>query len=89
MDASPPDMWEFRGWKKLPQNRNLRHPVVLTPHLMYHLYRDPKFIVLLREPVEKYGHLFVFLPWTLAVGDSDVDDGDDDDDDDDDWSEIL
>ena len=86
MDASPSDMWEFRGWKKVPQNRNLLHPAVLTPHLMYHLYRDPKFIVLLREPVEKYGQLFVFLPWTVAVGDSD---DDDDDDDDDDWSESL
>ena len=53
VDASPPDMWDFRGWIKLPQNRNLHHPVVLTPHLMYHLYRDPKFIVLVREPVER------------------------------------
>ena len=53
VDASPPDMWDLRGWTKLPQNRNLRHPAVLTSHLMRHLYRDPKFIVLVREPVER------------------------------------
>ena len=38
---------------------------------MYHLYRDPKFIVLLREPVEKYGHLFIFyrghLLWVTVM----------------------
>ena len=53
VDGSPPDMWEFRGWTQLPQNRNLRNPAVLTPHLMRHLYRDPKFLILVREPVER------------------------------------
>ena len=53
VDASPPDMWDFRGWSRLPQNRKLRRPAVMTPHLMHHLYRDPKFIVLVRDPVER------------------------------------
>ena len=52
-------MWDFRGWTKLPQNRDLRHPAVLTPHLMRHLYRDPKFIILVREPVERSGVVMV------------------------------
>ncbi|XP_025086821.1 carbohydrate sulfotransferase 15-like isoform X2 [Pomacea canaliculata] len=60
LDASPPDMWDFRGWSLLPQNKGLREPKVLTPHLMRHLYRDPKFIVLMRDPVERLYTAFLF-----------------------------
>ncbi|KAK7469480.1 hypothetical protein BaRGS_00036501, partial [Batillaria attramentaria] len=60
LDGSPPDMWDFRGWNLLPQNRGLREPAVLTPHLMKHVYRDPKFIVLLREPVERLYTAYFF-----------------------------
>ncbi|XP_025086820.1 carbohydrate sulfotransferase 15-like isoform X1 [Pomacea canaliculata] len=60
LDASPPDMWDFRGWSLLPQNKGLREPKVLTPHLMRHLYRDPKFIVLMRDPVERMYSAYLF-----------------------------
>lgn len=60
LDASPPDMWDFRGWPLLPQNRGLREPVVLSPHLMKHVYRNPKFIVLLRDPVERMYTAYFF-----------------------------
>ena len=52
-DASPPDFWDFRGWPLLPQNHGLNEPEVLTPHLMKHLYRNPKFILLLRNPTDR------------------------------------
>lgn len=60
LDGSPTDMWDFRGWDRLPQNRHLRHPAVLTPHLMQHLYRDPKFIVIVREPIERLYTSYLF-----------------------------
>ena len=47
------DFWDFRAWPLIPQNKGLSEPVVLTPHLMRHLYPDPKFIVILRNPVDR------------------------------------
>ena len=47
------DFWDFRAWPLIPQNRGLQEPMVLTPHLMKHLYRDPKFIIIMRDPVER------------------------------------
>ncbi|XP_070196897.1 carbohydrate sulfotransferase 15-like isoform X3 [Littorina saxatilis] len=60
LDGSPLDMWDLRGWTQLPQNRNLRQPAVLTPHLMRHLYRDPKFLILARDPVERLYTAYLF-----------------------------
>ncbi|XP_067676198.1 carbohydrate sulfotransferase 15-like [Haliotis asinina] len=52
-DATPSDFSDFRGWPKIPQNTGLKKPVVLTPHLMRHLYRDPKFILIFRNPTDR------------------------------------
>ncbi|XP_041360480.1 carbohydrate sulfotransferase 15-like [Gigantopelta aegis] len=60
-DASPPDFWDFRGWPLLPQNHGLKEPKVLTPHLMKHLYREPKFILLLRNPTDRLYSDFFFM----------------------------
>ncbi|KAK7488328.1 hypothetical protein BaRGS_00020487, partial [Batillaria attramentaria] len=51
-DGTPMDFWDFRGWTLIPQNKGLKEPVVLTPHLMRHLYANPKFIIILRNPVD-------------------------------------
>ncbi|XP_071114651.1 carbohydrate sulfotransferase 15-like [Haliotis cracherodii] len=52
-EATPEDFCDFRGWPKIPQNAGLEKPVVLTPHLMRHVYTDPKFIVLFRNPTDR------------------------------------
>ncbi|XP_067676202.1 carbohydrate sulfotransferase 15-like [Haliotis asinina] len=52
-DGSPSDFSDFRGWPKIPQNAGLEKPVVLTPHLMRHVYTDPKFILILRNPTDR------------------------------------
>ncbi|XP_067676204.1 carbohydrate sulfotransferase 15-like [Haliotis asinina] len=52
-DASPSDFSDFRAWPKIPQNAGLEKPVVLTPHLMRHVYTDPKFILILRNPTDR------------------------------------
>ncbi|XP_070176634.1 carbohydrate sulfotransferase 15-like [Littorina saxatilis] len=60
-DGTPMDFWDFRAWPLIPQNRGLKEPVVLTPHLMKHMYRDPKFIVILRNPVDRLYSDYIFL----------------------------
>ncbi|XP_071115443.1 carbohydrate sulfotransferase 15-like [Haliotis cracherodii] len=52
-DATPSDFSDFRGWPKLPQNMGLEKPVVTTPHLMRHVYADPKFILIFRNPTDR------------------------------------
>ena len=52
-DGTPIDFWDFRAWPLIPQNKGLSEPAVLTPHLMRHLYPDPKFIVIMRNPVDR------------------------------------
>ncbi|XP_067676205.1 carbohydrate sulfotransferase 15-like [Haliotis asinina] len=52
-DASPSDFSDFRGWPKIPQNAGLQEPVVTTPHLIRHVYTDPKFILILRNPTDR------------------------------------
>ncbi|XP_046544997.1 carbohydrate sulfotransferase 15-like, partial [Haliotis rubra] len=60
-DGTPLDFWDFRGWTIIPQNEGLEEPEVLTPHLMSHLYRDPKFIILLRNPTERLYSDYIFM----------------------------
>ncbi|ESO85320.1 hypothetical protein LOTGIDRAFT_221353 [Lottia gigantea] len=60
-DASPPDFWDFRAWPLLPQNDGLREPAVFTPHLMQYIYRNPKFILLFRNPTDRLYSDYFFL----------------------------
>lgn len=60
-DGTPMDMWDFRGWPQIPQNYNKSEPVVLTPHLIHHLNPKMKFIILLRNPVERLYSDYFFL----------------------------
>lgn len=48
------DMWDFRGWPQIPQNMNKSEPEILTPHLIRHLYPEMKFIITLRNPIDRY-----------------------------------
>lgn len=60
-DGTPMDFWDFRAWPLIPQNKGLDEPVVLTPHLMRHMYVNPKFIVILRNPVDRLYSDYIFL----------------------------
>ncbi|CAG5122700.1 unnamed protein product, partial [Candidula unifasciata] len=51
-DASPPDFWDFRGWVNISQNRLQTIPSIITPHLMRHIYTNPKFIIMFRDPID-------------------------------------
>ncbi|XP_067664491.1 carbohydrate sulfotransferase 15-like isoform X2 [Haliotis asinina] len=61
MDGSPPDFWDFRGWPLLPQNHGHSEPCVYTPQLMKHVYADPKFILILRNPTDRLYSDYFFL----------------------------
>ncbi|KAH9520054.1 Carbohydrate sulfotransferase 15 [Bulinus truncatus] len=60
-DATPLDAWEFRYWPGDPQNKGLIEPRFLTPHAMRHVYANPKFILLMRDPVERLYSDYIFL----------------------------
>ena len=60
-DGTPMDMWDFRGWKMIPQNRGLQEPKYLTPHLIQHINPGVKLIVLLRNPADRFCLLCVLF----------------------------
>ncbi|XP_013067475.2 carbohydrate sulfotransferase 15-like isoform X2 [Biomphalaria glabrata] len=63
-DASPMDMWDFRGWTMIPQNEGLPEPKILTPHFLKYLHKKPpKLIIQLREPIERLYSDYVFLEY--------------------------
>ncbi|CAG5127292.1 unnamed protein product [Candidula unifasciata] len=60
-DGGPTDGWDFRGWQMDPQNAGLSEPRVLAPHHIRHLLKEPRFIVLMREPAERLYSDYLFL----------------------------
>nr|XP_022316415.1 carbohydrate sulfotransferase 15-like isoform X2 [Crassostrea virginica] len=60
-DGTPMDMWDFRGWKMIPQNRGLQEPKYLTPHLIQHINPGVKLIVLLRNPADRLYSDYYFI----------------------------
>lgn len=52
-DGSVGDLWDFTGWPQIHQNRGLKEPKVLTPHLIKHLSPNTKFIIMLRDPIRR------------------------------------
>ncbi|KAK0048054.1 carbohydrate sulfotransferase 15 [Biomphalaria pfeifferi] len=64
-DASPMDIYDFRSWTMIPQNAGLQEPRILTPHLMKHVHHNvpPKFIIIIREPIERLYSDYVFLEY--------------------------
>ncbi|XP_046551412.1 carbohydrate sulfotransferase 15-like [Haliotis rubra] len=60
-EGTPMDLWDFRGWPRIPQNDHLAEPVIMTPHLMRHMYPDPKLLVILRNPADRLYSDYYFL----------------------------
>jgi len=48
------DVWDFSGWRKISQNAGLNEPKILTPHLIKHINPKTKFIMIMRDPIERY-----------------------------------
>ncbi|XP_021357111.1 carbohydrate sulfotransferase 15-like [Mizuhopecten yessoensis] len=61
-DGSPVDFWDFRGWTDIPQNNGLKEPRILTPHLIGHINPDTRFILIIRDPIERLYSDYHFLP---------------------------
>ncbi|BFZ25493.1 hypothetical protein BsWGS_28532 [Bradybaena similaris] len=62
-DGGPVDAWDFRGWPLDPQNRGLSEPKVLAPQNMRHILKEPRFIILMRDPVERLYSDYFFLKY--------------------------
>ncbi|XP_071113510.1 carbohydrate sulfotransferase 15-like isoform X1 [Haliotis cracherodii] len=60
-EGTPMDLWDFRGWPRIPQNEHLAEPLIMTPHLMKHMYPDPKLLVILRSPADRLYSDYYFL----------------------------
>ncbi|XP_046365506.2 carbohydrate sulfotransferase 15-like [Haliotis rufescens] len=60
-DGTPMDFWDFRGWTRIPQNRGLQEPLVLTPHLMRHVYKYMKFLLIFRNPIDRLYSDYYFM----------------------------
>ena len=52
-DGSPSTIFAAFGWQSFPANRNATSPRVWTPHLLRDLLPDAKFLVQLRNPVNR------------------------------------
>ena len=48
------DFWDFSGWPLIPQNIGHQEPKIITPHLIKHLNPYVKFILIFRQPSERY-----------------------------------
>ncbi|XP_060085677.1 carbohydrate sulfotransferase 15-like [Ylistrum balloti] len=60
-DGTPMDAWDFRGWTQIPQNNGLKEPKVLTPDLVYHVNKNVKLIIIMRDPIERLYSDYYFL----------------------------
>ncbi|XP_052060597.1 carbohydrate sulfotransferase 15-like [Mytilus californianus] len=52
-EGSPTYLWMLYLWNRIPQNTYLTKPKVLVPHLIRHVLPKTKFIVTLRDPIER------------------------------------
>ncbi|KAL5017392.1 hypothetical protein ScPMuIL_006981 [Solemya velum] len=58
-EATAWDFWYFHFWEKIQQNKGLKEPIVVTPHLIQHMIPQTKFIVIFRNPTERlFSHYF-------------------------------
>ncbi|KAK2149767.1 hypothetical protein LSH36_437g02102 [Paralvinella palmiformis] len=52
-DCDPQTVWQLFGWEAMAGNDDHTQPTYKTPSHLYALYPKTKFIVLLRDPVER------------------------------------
>ncbi|KAK2141411.1 hypothetical protein LSH36_1105g00039 [Paralvinella palmiformis] len=52
-DLDPKTIWWYPNWKSIKGNENRDEPKYLTQHHFYHLSKEAKFLILLRNPVER------------------------------------
>ena len=55
-DGSASTVWDNRGWPHIPENCNYtERPVVLHAHLIKHILPQAKILVILRNPIDRWG----------------------------------
>ena len=77
-EASAGTIWDNCNWYGLPENEGRSDPVMFNQHLIQHLIPDAKFILILRDPTERYVKLFPLInnesiqvpPMMRSAGDS-------------------
>ena len=54
VDGSPSTFWRLYNWEEHPGNSDSMEPQHITAHAIRRLTPHAKFIVMLREPAERY-----------------------------------
>ena len=53
-DASAATIWDNYNWYSSPENVGRTDPMILNQHLIHHLLPEAKFILIVRDPVNRY-----------------------------------
>ena len=53
IDATVANIFEAHSWEDDPVNKKLLEPKILAPHRIHHIYAEAKFIVIMRNPVDR------------------------------------
>ena len=54
VEDTPSYVWENDGWTNTTGNEGLTEPIFLTQHYIKHFTPNAKFIVIMRNPTERY-----------------------------------
>ena len=52
-DGTPNYLWDFDAWTKIPANKGLTEPKIITAHFVRMLNPEARIIVILRNPVDR------------------------------------
>ena len=54
VEGTPHYLWEHSGWQHFPGNAGLSEPKYILAHTLYALRPSLKFLVILRNPADRY-----------------------------------
>ena len=60
VDGSPGYLWHYK-WKQIPINSDLQEPKYIIPHTLVNILPNAKFIVMLRDPVERFAFVKIYF----------------------------
>ena len=66
-DGTPSYVWAYDGWRNTSVNRGLSEPKYFTPHYIKHFTPKAKFIVIMRNPTERWVLIYLSLQLYLRV----------------------
>ena len=53
VEATPHYLWDYGGWEAIPGNVGLSEPRFILPDTLYTLEPELRFLVIIRNPVDR------------------------------------